>query len=403
VAEPLRALEIATGIGVEGVLGGAERFCIELCRALSRRAAQDVQPVMCGLWHYGTPFEDDWIRRLNAEGVRTAIGARWEPAAPYRSFLRAARRLLRLAGEARADVVHSHCPYGDLAALAAGFRPGAPAALRTAHNPREWVNRPLFRLLFTRGLYPALLRAEAGVSQEIVDGLDRRPVARLLRRRALLLPNAIDLSRFDRPRPDAARLSALRESLGLPGGAPVVGTVGRLAEQKGYAWLLRAAPLVLAESPEARFLVVGSGELAGELAALAEELGVAGRMIFAGPRSDVDALLGVMELFVSSSLWEGLPTTVLESMAAGVAVAATDIPGTRDLIRDGESGWLARPADASSLAGAIMAALRQPEERAARAARAREVARAFSIDSVAGQYADLYSRLAPRRGAREGL
>jgi glycosyltransferase involved in cell wall biosynthesis len=397
MGEPIRVLQIATGIGVEGALGGAERFSIELCRELNRGARQDVQPVMCGLWHYGTRFEDDWIRRLNQEGIQTAIGSPWEPGAPYRSFWRAARRILRLAGETRADIVHSHCPYGDLVALAARFGPGAPVALRTAHNPREWINRPMFRAAFTQVLYPALLRAEAGVSQAIVDRLNERPAARLLRREALLIHNAVDLSRFDRPRPDAGRLSALRASLGPPADAPVVGSVGRLTEQKGYAFLLRAAPLVLAARPEARFLIVGSGELAGELSALAGELGISDRVVFAGPRNDVEELLGVLDVFVSSSLWEGLPTTVLESMAAGVAVAATDIPGTRDLIEDGVSGWLAPPGDARGLADAILAALRQPDQRAARAARAREAARAFSIQSVAGRYVDLYRRLTAGR------
>ena len=74
-----------------------------------------------------------------------------------------------------------------------------------------------------------------------------------LRREALLVHNAVDLSRFDRPRPDAGRLSALRASLGLPAEAPVVGSVGRLTEQKGYAFLLRAAPLVLAAVPVVQY------------------------------------------------------------------------------------------------------------------------------------------------------
>ena len=125
----------------------------------------------------------------------------------------------------------------------------------------------------------------------------------MLKRRARCIYNAIQLDRFTNPRSDR---EAVRFSLGIPANATVVGTVGRLAEQKGYSYLIEAAAWVLQRSPETFFLVIGDGPLAKELRQQAIQLGVSNRLLFTGGRTDVEDLLASMDLFVSSSLWEGL-------------------------------------------------------------------------------------------------
>jgi glycosyltransferase involved in cell wall biosynthesis len=122
----------------------------------------------------------------------------------------------------------------------------------------------------------------------------------------------------------------------------------------------------------------------------AAALGIEHRVIFAGSRLDVEEILSCLDLFVSSSLWEGLPTNILESMASGVPVVATDIPGTREVVRNGYNGWLTPPGDALLLARTILEALKDVNLRRQFAERARETAKSFSMDLVADKYERIF-------------
>lgn len=382
-----RVLEIISGFAVEGPLGGIERFGIELTRQLVQR---QIHPVLCGMWDYATPFDPLWRDRLVAEGIVAFIAAPWDEGAVYTSFVRAIQGMRRAVSDP-VDIIHSHCQFGDMAALLLARPLGASALVRTVHNEREWPKRPLRRLLFTNGLFPALFQAELGVSRQVVKNLDSRPVARHLRRQGVYLPNALDFDRFTESRVDKA---AKRQELGIPSHGPLVGSIGRLAAQKGYEVLLRAIPEVVHRIPDVHFVIVGSGELAESLRRQAQDMGVADRVTFAGSRSDIEAILGTLDLFVSSSLWEGLPTVILESIAARTPVVATQVSGTTELIRDGESGLLVEPGNPQALAGAVVTILQTPSIAKAYTEHAYiHAIERFSISAVSDAHADLYRRL----------
>ena len=382
-----RVLEIISGFAVEGPLGGIERFGIELTRQLARR---EIHPILCGMWDYGTPFDRSWRDRLVAEGIEAFIAAPWEEDAVYSSFVQAVRGMRR-AVPGTVDIIHSHCQFGDGVALLLAGPLRAKALVRTVHNEREWPKRPLRRLLFTNGLFPALFQAELGVSRQVVKNLDRRPIARLLGRRGEYLPNALDFSRFTDLRVDKM---AKRRELGIPVQGPLVGSVGRLTHQKGYDVLIRSIPEVLRQIPDAHFVIVGSGELDAILRGQAQDAGIADRVTFAGSRSDVEAILGTLDLFVSSSLWEGLPTVILESIAAKTPVVGTQVSGTTELIRDGESGLLVEADNPQALAGAIVTSLQNPVQAKAQAESAFNYAfQHYSITAVTDAHESLYRRL----------
>ena len=183
----------------------------------------------------------------------------------------------------------------------------------------------------------------------------------------------------------------------MPMKAPVIGSVGRLTLQKGYSILLEAATLVLREMPSAHFVIIGEGELADELKDLARQLEVAHAVHFTGPRQDVEDLLMAMDLFASSSLWEGLPTVILESMAARIPVVATDVSGSGELVEDGVTGLLVPAGDPNALALAIMQMLRDRERAMAMAEAAYGCVQDFSIGRVAEQHLDVYQQfLSPK-------
>ncbi len=388
--KPVRILNLIYSFDIEGGGGGIGRFVTALSRALDP-ARYSVS--VGALWHTGSPDEDRWMEALRAQGIQAFAAAPWDGARPYRSFRQALSGLRRRLKTSPADVLHSHSEFSDAAALLLRGLTGPPAAMRTVHYGfrYEWRKRPLRRIFLTNLLYPLLFSAEVGVSQAITEVMNRRPVSRLLGRRAECIYNAIDLSRFQEVQVDR---EARKRSLGLPPEAVVVGSVGRLSEQKGYRYLVEAAARVLERLPQARFLLIGDGELAAELQAQAQSLGLSGRLIFTGPRRDVEELLPCLDLFVSSSLWEGLPTAILESMASGTPVVATDVPGTRELVRPGETGWLAPPGDGRALGEAILGALADPSGREKAAAGAAGILQAFSIETVAGAYCRLYERIA---------
>ena len=253
----IRVLELINGFAVEGPLGGIERFGIELVRALDHTR---VEPTLCGLWRFGTPYEESHVEQLCDREIRAFFAADWDEAHPYRSFLRAWRGMRHQLAQQRFDIIHSHCQFGDGLAILLARQLHAHALVRTVHNEREWPKRPGRRLFLTNFLYPLVFRQEFGVSRQVAGNLTARPVARLLRRRGQCMHNAVNLERFSSPKPQNIR-QIVRRALGLPPQAILIGSIGRLTQQKGYSVLLESASTVLKEIPDAHIVIVGEGEL----------------------------------------------------------------------------------------------------------------------------------------------
>ncbi len=356
---------------------------------------------LVSLGYPGPHPETGLVAALQAQGIRVFEPPGWDVRHPYRSFYRS---LLALRGELirrPVDLLHSHSEFSDISAIALRLLGNPALLLRTVHYPYrdEWKGRPLRRWLLTGILYPLLFAGEVAVNQVNAARLDRRLAARLLKRRARCIHSAIQLERFAQPRRPGVDI---RRELGIPPDACVVGTVGRLAQQKGYSVLLAAAAEALARRPALFFLVVGDGPQAQALRQEADQLGISSRVLFTGGRTDVEDLLAGMDLFVSSSLWEGLPAVVLEAMASGVPVIATRIPGTLEVVTHGVDGWLVPPGEAQPLAEAILLLLSDRSLRAALVDQGRLRVQDFSMDSLVSSYATLYQELCLRRWGDSG-
>src|SRR5205823_3804812 len=143
----------------------------------------------------------------------------------------------------------------------------------------------------------------------------------------------------------------------------LIGTIGRMTEQKGHIYLLRAVPAVLARYPEARFVWIGDGPERPFLEAQARRLGVLSHVWFMGRQPEGWRWLPVFDFTVLPSLFEGLPLAALESLAAGRAVVGARACGTVDAISHGETGLLVEPRHSEALAAAILRLLDHPEER----------------------------------------
>jgi len=394
MGDRIRVLIIVNGLAIGEPLGGAEVFGLQLACALDRTR---FEPVVCGVWRHNTSSEALWLSQLASRGVEVFLATDWKQSAGLHRYCKAFKGISLCLEQQDFDIIHSNSHFGSVATILLRRKSSFPVTLRTAHlqADKEWGRAFWGRWMFTYWIYPLSFDAETGVSQGVVATLNRRPGAFLSRRPVRLVHNAIDLGRFCSVR---ASRELLSEWWGIPPDSCVVGSIGALTERKGFRFLLRAAQRTLREIPDAFFLVIGDGELRDELNRLTAELGIAERVVFTGARQDVELLLSLMDVFVLPSLWEGLPTVLMESMAAGVPVVATDIPGTGEVVTHGETGYLVPPQDPAALAAAIVHMLKDREQASLLTEVARREVRArFSIQSIAEQYEELYTDLLSRR------
>lgn len=380
---PIPVFQLVDGFATEEHPGGAAQFGIQLARHLDR---QHFAPHVVGLWRYGTPSERRWLAQLTAEGIGTTILIDKRDRLA-KDMLRAAARLRLVVGSSRSLVINSHFERGDLLGMWLKLRAAGDLKLvRTQHADQQWQQRPWLGKVLNLAAFPWLFDSEVAISATTRDVIDQRVAARLRGRRATLIYNGLS--------PDTmTELAAARGLVGLRNPAePVLVIIGRLAVQKNHADALRALALVLKTYPQARLCVIGHGELRSRLEQLAAQLGITHATEFLGQRSDIATQLAQADLLVSSSIWEGFPTVVLEAMAAGVPVVATDVSGSRELVRSGETGRLVPMRDHTALAQAIIGMLDAPSKTASMAAQAQHNVQQHTFNIIAAQYAELYTR-----------
>ena len=296
---------------------------------------------------------------------------------------------MRVARERRAAILHVHgyaaADFGRLAAR----RVGAALVL---HEHFADPRMPAYQGLADRLLSRLTDRAIA-VSGSTRDFLVRQrhvPAARVR-----LIWNGAPLADFAPVAPAAAL--ATRRALGLPAESLVVGSIGRLSEQKGHRYLLDAAARVLARKKDVRLLIVGDGDQMDALRRQADALGITASVLFAGHRTDIRALLGALDVFCISSTYEGTPLALFEAMAAGKAIVSTAVDGCREVLEDGATGLLVLPRDAEALAGALLRCLDDAALRTSLAKRAREASARFDIAACVAQMQDLYDEVLAER------
>ncbi len=288
-------------------------------------------------------------------------------------------------------VVHAHMHDAALWGRVAGKLAGVPVLMTTEHGKELWKGRLRVAIDHHLSRWTARHIAVSHDGREI-----RLHRERIDAERIVLIPNGV----FVPADPvNAAGRRRVREELGLPEGTPVLGTVGRVVAAKGYEHLLDALEIARARTPNLRWLAVGDGESRDALTRTAATRGLTDAVIWAGQRQDIYDLLAAMDIWVMSSVREGLPVALLEAMAGQKPIVATNVGGIPDAVADGREALLVPPADPAALAAAIGALLADPARAAALAAAARRKAQTtYTIASVAGQIEDLYRQELARAG-----
>jgi glycosyltransferase involved in cell wall biosynthesis len=302
-------------------------------------------------------------------------------------------RLARDVRRQAIDIVHTYSFYGNVFAIPPG-RVSAPVVVASIRDRGPYltamqrrVQRHVCRLADC-----VLVNAEAVKSWLVADGYDGS--------RIVVIPNGVDLSRFAMP----ADRAQLRHALGMPATVKLVAVVSRLAALKGIEDFIDAAALVARRHDDVRFLVVGEPSPINNrayvdgLQSRARDRGLTDRVIFTGLRSDVPALLSAVDVSVMPSLNEALSNVLLESMAAGAAVVATDVGGTAEALVDGNNGVLIPPGNPTVMADAIVRLVDDPAYARELGENARRTIRdRYSLDRMVASTETLYDELLSRK------
>ncbi len=365
-AQPLRIVLLSTGLAV----GGAEMQVAELAIELRRRGhAVRVVSMLPPAAFTGA---------LESAGIPvSSLGMR-----PGRPGLMAFLRFLDLLRRERPCVLHAHLFHANLLARLARLIAPVPVVISTIHSLAE-SRRASAKVRLRDCLYrltDALGARTVSVSRAVAARhLASRAVST---HRSLVIPNGARPEVFKAVPEDRARL---RESLGLGEGFVWL-AAGRLMWKKDYATML----LAMARRPGGTLLIAGEGPLEPELRAQAGALNLP--VCFLGLRGDIPQLMNAADGFVLSSVVEGLPMVLIEAAFAGLPAVAADAGGVREVVLDGESGFVAPPGDPAALASAMgrLAAMPVEARRAMGRAARQNAIRRFSISEVAAQWESLY-------------
>jgi glycosyltransferase involved in cell wall biosynthesis len=316
--------------------------------------------------------------RRRAEGLDVVpIGVRSEV------DLSSAWRLSRVLKRLGPDVVHAHDPHGvAVSALALSMSNLRPLPILVASRR---VDFHLKAHSFSRWKYRQVrcfIAASEAIRQMLVhDGI---PVAR-----TVTVHEGVDVERVA-----AAPPVNVHEVFWLPHHAPIVGNVAALVPHKGQRHLVEAAALVLREVPDARFVILGEGELREQLERQVRDHHLEKHVVLPGFRHDVIGCIKGFDVFVMSSVSEGLGTSLLDAMACSKPIVATRVGGIPEVVEDEVTGQLVAPRDHRAMAAAIVKQLRSPDLRRRMAeAGLRRVREQFTVDRMVAETAAVYERV----------
>jgi glycosyltransferase involved in cell wall biosynthesis len=258
---------------------------------------------------------------------------------------------------------------------------------RYFHKPHISTCHGFFKKRLTRRLFGCWGLKVIAISEAVKEHLikDFRVKPEDIR----VIYNGINV---DRLRTQNSELKTqIKESFGL-GKGPLVGIVARLSDVKGHIYLIQAMKMVLTRLPNVQLLIVGEGRMKEALVKLTKESGIEKNVFFIPEVCDTTEVLSIMDLFVMPSLKEGLGLSLMEAMASGLAVVASDVGGIRNLIQDGYNGLLVKPADINALSLAILEILQHPERAESLGRQAQLfISQNFSQEKMVSQTERVYS------------
>lgn len=266
--------------------------------------------------------------------------------------LKALFAIYRLIKKGNYGIVHTHSSKAGIVGRFAAYLARTP---HLVHTPHGHIFYGYYNKATTK-FFIFLERIAARFSDKII-ALTPYEVEEYLEfqiaglKKFTVIHSGVELTDYQDIKPLNAEI---RAALNIPKNSPVIGSVGRLEEVKGYKYFIMAASLIIKQVPDAYFLLVGDGRLRAELSRQCADLGLSSRFIFTGWRDDTPQLMSAMDIFVLSSLNEGMGKVLVEAMLLEKPIIATRVGGVPGLIKDARNGMLIPPKDPSVLAAAVI-------------------------------------------------
>lgn len=371
------------------IVGGAQETVMLLADGLDKKCFQ--ASVISGPQ---TGVEGSLIEDVRRRGIPLTILPDLVRELDLIKDIKAFWKLYRFMKAGGYDIVHTNSSKAGILGRWAAWLAGIPVIVHTVHG---WgyhdYQQPLVQRLFIW-----LERISAAITQRLIVVSTRNIEKGLADRIAtkgkyLTIRSGIELEDFMHPAHDRASMRAL---LDIPLTAPVVGTVTRLSAQKAPTDFAAAAIEIAQSAPDTHFVMVGDGPLRGEVEGMIAQADLQKRFHLTGLRRDVADLLTTFDIFVLSSLWEGLPRVLPQAMAAGLPIIASAVDGNVEAVRANENGILVPPGDRAALAQAMLQLL-QDRRRATEMGQAgRARVQEFSAQKMVEDHEQLYHELRPR-------
>lgn len=371
----LKILQLITELDV----GGAEKVLLSLVKKLNRDKYMVMVAYLKGEGRLAEDFRNAGIEVFDLRmRNRMASGA--------------VIRLYRLLKRENIKILHTHLIQADICGFLAGKMAGVPVIISTKHNPDEFRKRRSIPV-WLDGIFANRSDKIIAVSNAVRDFLIKWE--RISEDKFTVIHNGVDLDDFNlKESASATSITAKKKELGIDSSSQVVGSIGRLDEQKGHRFFLEAIPEILKRVQRVKFLIVGDGPLRSKLEKLSEKLKISQNVIFTGIRHDVPEILAIMDVFVLPSIFEGFGIVLLEAMAMERAVVASKVGGIPEIVDDGLTGILIKPANPPEIANSVITLLKNPEKAKQIGETGRKrVKETFSADSMVKRVETLYGEL----------
>jgi glycosyltransferase involved in cell wall biosynthesis len=372
MSHPLNILHIVPKLSTWGGIGN------QLLLVLKQYPRSEFFPIVCSLRDKGVIGKE--IEDLGIEVVCL-----------NRDFKRGfywtiVKELYSLINRRNIQIVRTHEYRANLHGRLAALLARVPCIMASVHNVYNRRDQKLNRRIINRYLGTFTDKVVA-VSEEVKNEILRYD--RVPEHKIAVIHNGVDRERFINI--DA---QSIRSEFHIPLSAPVVGTVGRFFPQKGQKYLLDAIAQLRNKLPSIVVLMVGDGPLKDELENHAKNLGIQRNVMFTGIRRDIPALLAAMDVFVFPSLWEGFGNALIEAMAAGKPIVATDIPPVREIMNSEKLGIIVPPANPEAIATSLELLLSDKTFAQDLGNSAQEKAfSSFTIDNTVQRYRSLYKSI----------
>lgn len=353
-------------------IGGAGRYLLNLLKYGD--PARYAAAVAC-------PGGGELQRQIQEAGIQV-----FELKGGEKSFrLSHLKELKRIISEGGFEIIHTHASFsGRIAGKLSGCK-----VVFTRHSIGK-IKKDVFSKLAANMGTKVFADAVIAVSRAVkVSMIEMGIPAKMIK----VIHNGIDLSFYDNVG------ASLRQEYNIPGNVKIVGTVARLVPEKGVEYSIKAMPYILRGNPGTRLVIIGDGYLKQSLLDLSIRLGVEDEVMFLGYRRNVEAIISDFDVFMMPSMTEGLSLALLEVMALGKPVVATEVGGNPEVIRTGVNGLLVPPGDEGALARGVGEMLSRKEEARALGMKAREtVKESFNAGLMAAKTMDIYDGILRKAG-----